>query len=136
MVLNHYNSFAGTCMGIQIHYRPQTVILWCLFCSFFNIFQQSWKMFMHSDCLSVCPPVHALTLVNIFQMSWNLNILLMSKIAWTVLKMVYMGPGPVLCYWAPACDILQSAPSRPSQSLFKTQWNINLSIKTNTNIVQ
>ena len=56
----------------------------------FNTFQQSWKVFMHSVCLSVCLSVHALTLVNILQMSWNWYMLFMSDIAWTVLKMVYI----------------------------------------------
>ena len=37
-------------------------------------------------CLSVC----ALTLVNIFQTSWNWYILFISDKAWTVLKMVYI----------------------------------------------
>ena len=34
--------------------------------------------------------VQALTLVNIYQISWNLNMLLMSNVAWTVLKLVWV----------------------------------------------
>ena len=38
----------------------------------------------------VCLSFHALTLVNILQTSWNLNMLFISDKAWTVLKMVYI----------------------------------------------
>ena len=55
---------------------------------FFNTFQQCWKVFMHSICLYICPSVHALTLVNILQMSWNWYMLFISDIAWNILKMV------------------------------------------------
>ena len=50
----------------------------------FNILQESWKVFIHSVCLSV----HALTLVNILQMSWNLYVLFISDVALIVVKMV------------------------------------------------
>ena len=56
--------------------------------SLFNTFQQSWRVFMHSVCLSVCLSVRALTLKNILQMSWIWYMLFISDIAWTVLKMV------------------------------------------------
>ena len=55
---------------------------------FINNFQQSWKVFMHSVCLSVCPAVHSLTLLNILQMPWILYRLYISDIALIVLKMV------------------------------------------------
>ena len=38
--------------------------------------------------LSVCPSVHALTVVNILQMSWNLSMLFISDTAWSMLKMI------------------------------------------------
>ena len=41
--------------------------------------------------LSIHPSVHVLTLVNVLQMSWNLYMLFISHIKWTVNKMVYMG---------------------------------------------
>ena len=56
-----------------------------------NNFQLCWKMFMHSVCLSVHVTEHALTLVNILQMSWNLHMLFIFDIEWTVLKKVCMG---------------------------------------------
>ena len=54
---------------------------------------------VYYKCLSVCnltyinvgPSVHALTLVNILQMSLNLYMLFISDIEWTVVKMVCMG---------------------------------------------
>ena len=46
---------------------------------------------MHSIYLSVRPSVHALTAVNIFQMSLNLYMLFISDIEWTVLKIMCMG---------------------------------------------
>ena len=52
----------------------------------FYTFQQSWKVFMHSVCMSVC----ALTLVNILQMSWNWYKLFISDLAWIILKIVYI----------------------------------------------
>ena len=61
----------------------------------FNAFQLSWKMFMNSVCLSVClsvrRSVRALTLVNILRMFWNLEMLLISDIEWSVLKILCMG---------------------------------------------
>ena len=52
----------------------------------FNTFQQSLKMFVHSVYLSVRPH-HTLTVVNILQMCFNLYLLFISDIEWTVLKM-------------------------------------------------
>ena len=46
---------------------------------------------MHSICLSVHPFVHALTVINILQMSLNLYMLFISDIEKTVLKMICMG---------------------------------------------
>ena len=45
---------------------------------------------MNSVCLSIRPTVRALTLVNIFQKSWNLYILFVSDIEWSIEKMVCM----------------------------------------------
>ena len=53
-----------------------------------NTFQKSCKVFIHSF---VCLSAHALILANIFQMSWNLNILFIPDIAWILLKMVHIG---------------------------------------------
>ena len=51
-------------------------------------------LYIRFVCLSVrpslYPSVHTLSLVNILQKSWNLNMLFISDIAWTVLKMVCM----------------------------------------------
>ena len=66
--------------------------IWIQKSKFLEIFRLSNKvekcLCIQFVCLSVC---HALILVNIYQMAWNLNMLLMSNIAWTVLKIVYMG---------------------------------------------
>ena len=53
-------------------------------------FQQSWKVLIHLVYLSICPSIHALNLVNIFPMSWNLCMLFIFNIAWIVLKMAYV----------------------------------------------
>ena len=59
-----------------------------LFSMGFKTFQQSWKMFLHSVCLSVHPFLHALILLNMLQMYWNLFMLFISDIEWSVLKML------------------------------------------------
>ena len=56
----------------------------------FNTFQHSWKIFTHSVWLSVGLSVHALTLVNILQMSWNLYMLFISDAARTLLKILFI----------------------------------------------
>ena len=56
----------------------------------FITFQHSLKMLTNSVCLSVHPSVHALTFVNILQTSWNLYMLFVSDIEWTIMKMVSM----------------------------------------------
>ena len=45
---------------------------------------------MHSVCLSVRPSVHALVFENIFQVSWNLYILIIPDTEWTLEKMVWV----------------------------------------------
>ena len=57
------------------------ILLLFFFFFFFITFQQSWKVFMHSVCLSDCPSVYSLSLVNNFQMSWNRYMVFMSNIA-------------------------------------------------------
>ena len=37
-----------------------------------------------------CVSIHALTLLNVLQMSWNLYTLFISYVAWTVLKMAHI----------------------------------------------
>ena len=58
---------------------------WTIF-YFFNTFQKSWYKCLCIRFLCLC--VHALTLLNILQMSWNWYMLFISDTAWTVLKMV------------------------------------------------
>ena len=56
---------------------------------FFNTLQQSWKMFMNSNCLSVYP-IRDIFLVNIFRKTWNWCKLLKSTTAYFVFKIVYV----------------------------------------------
>ena len=51
-----------------------------------KVVQQSWKVFF----FSVYQSMHALNLVNILQ-TWNLCMLFISDIAWSVMKMVFKG---------------------------------------------
>ena len=62
----------------------------CFFQNIINTFQKSWKVLMHSVFLSDRPSVHALNLLNILEMSWNLHMLFISDIEWTVVKIVCM----------------------------------------------
>ena len=57
----------------------------------FNTFQKVEKyLYMRFVCLSVCPSMHSLTVVNILQISLNLYMLFISDIERTILK---------LCAW-------------------------------------
>ena len=62
-------------------YASKRLEMYFQFCTMvFNTFQQCWKRFMLSVCLSVRPSVHALTVVNILQISLNLYMLFISDI--------------------------------------------------------
>ena len=56
----------------------------------FNTFQQNWKVFIHSVCLSIFLSAYALALVNIPRMSWYLQMLFRFITEYFVLKMEYM----------------------------------------------
>ena len=67
----------------------KSVCRWIMCFININTFQKSWNVYAFS--LSIRPSVHALTLVNILQMSWNLYMLFIVDIEWTMVKMVCMG---------------------------------------------
>ena len=68
-------------------YDSKQLEIYFLLCSMvINTFRQSWRMFIRSVCLSVHPSMHALALVNILQKSWNLYMIFISDIEWTLLK--------------------------------------------------
>ena len=74
-------------LGIKCRRKKKNLMIMMIFFSYIiNTFQQNWKVVMNLVCLSV----HALTVLNILQMPWNLCMLFIWDITGTVLKMVHI----------------------------------------------